>query len=162
MFHPQMLFLAGDEERNDHTIIAKTCIVSWKNVHCVVKKTCMSPKIRAHSIVDRGRLSHICVSKLNHLWFRWWLVVCLVPSHNLNHCWHVIDWIHGSKFQWNLNQNTIFIQENVFENVVCRYGSHFFQFYQFQCENPLKFHTKYLTHTLKDIIFIQHWNFKSS
>ena len=27
---------------------------------------------------------------------------------------------------------------------------------------PLKFHTKYLTHTMKDAIFIQHWNFKSS
>ena len=27
---------------------------------------------------------------------------------------------------------------------------------------PLKFHTKYFTHTLKDMIFIQHWNFKSS
>ena len=27
---------------------------------------------------------------------------------------------------------------------------------------PLKFHTKYLTHTLKDIIFIQYGNFKSS
>ena len=27
---------------------------------------------------------------------------------------------------------------------------------------PLKFHTKYLTHTLKDMIFILHWNFKSS
>ena len=27
---------------------------------------------------------------------------------------------------------------------------------------PLKFHTKYLTYTLKDTIFIQHWNFKSS
>ena len=27
---------------------------------------------------------------------------------------------------------------------------------------PLKFHTKYLTHTLKDMIFTQHWNFKSS
>ena len=27
---------------------------------------------------------------------------------------------------------------------------------------PLKLHTKYLTHTLKDITFIQHWNFKSS
>ena len=25
---------------------------------------------------------------------------------------------------------------------------------------PLKFHTKYLTHTLKDTIFIQRWNFK--
>ena len=27
---------------------------------------------------------------------------------------------------------------------------------------PLKFHPKYLTHTLKDVIFIQHRNFKSS
>ena len=27
---------------------------------------------------------------------------------------------------------------------------------------PLKFHTKYLTHALKDMLFIQHWNFKSS
>ena len=27
---------------------------------------------------------------------------------------------------------------------------------------PLKFHTIYLTHTLKDMTFIQHWNFKSS
>ena len=25
---------------------------------------------------------------------------------------------------------------------------------------PLKFHTKYLTHTLKDMTYIQHWNFK--
>ena len=27
---------------------------------------------------------------------------------------------------------------------------------------PLKLHTKYLTHTLKDMIFMQFWNFKSS
>ena len=27
---------------------------------------------------------------------------------------------------------------------------------------PLKFHTKFLTHTLKDKIFMQHWNFKYS
>ena len=27
---------------------------------------------------------------------------------------------------------------------------------------PLKFHSKYLTHTLEDMSFIQHWNFKSS
>ena len=27
---------------------------------------------------------------------------------------------------------------------------------------PLKFHTKYRTHTLKDMIFMQFWNFKSS
>ena len=44
--------------------------------------------------------------------------------------------------------------------------------YTFQCMGkifcvefqryPLKFHTKYLTHTLKDMIFVQHWNFKGS
>ena len=27
---------------------------------------------------------------------------------------------------------------------------------------PLKFHSKYLTHSLKDVTFMQHWNFKSS
>ena len=27
---------------------------------------------------------------------------------------------------------------------------------------PLKFHTKYLTHTLKHVIIMQHWNVKSS
>ena len=27
---------------------------------------------------------------------------------------------------------------------------------------PLKFHIKYLTYALKDMIFMQHWNFKSS
>ena len=27
---------------------------------------------------------------------------------------------------------------------------------------PLKFHIRYLTHTLKDMIFMQFWNFKSS
>ena len=27
---------------------------------------------------------------------------------------------------------------------------------------PLKFHTKYLNHTLKYMVFIQHWNFESS
>ena len=32
---------------------------------------------------------------------------------------------------------------------------------EFQREH-LKFHTKYLAHTLKDIIFIQSWNFKGS
>ena len=28
--------------------------------------------------------------------------------------------------------------------------------------HPLKFHPKCLTHTLKDMIFIEHWNFKTS
>ena len=41
-------------------------------------------------------------------------------------CWHIVNQNLGNKFQWNLNQNTaIFIQENEFENIVCKNGSQF-------------------------------------
>ena len=43
----------------------------------------------------------------------------LGSSHYLNQCWHVVNWTLENKFLWNLNPNSnIFIQENVFENVV--------------------------------------------
>ena len=43
----------------------------------------------------------------------------LVSSHYLNECWNIVNWTLGNKLQWNFNQNSyIFIQENVFENVV--------------------------------------------
>ena len=32
-------------------------------------------------------LSHICIGKLNHHWFRKWLVACLAPRQYLNWCW---------------------------------------------------------------------------
>ena len=47
------------------------------------------------------------------------------------------------------------------------YKNHIFQYMgmifcvEFQ-RVPLKFHTKYLTHTLKDADFIHRWKFKSS
>ena len=35
-------------------------------------------------------------------------------SHYLHHCWNILNWTLGNKFQWNFHQNTsIFIQENV-------------------------------------------------
>ena len=46
---------------------------------------------------------------------------CLAPSHNLNYCWRTVNWTHENIFQWNGNQNpTTFIEENAFENVVCK------------------------------------------
>ena len=55
----------------------------------------------------------------NHYWFRYWLVAWSVPSHYLNQCRTIVDWIPGDKLQWNLNRNLhIFIRENVFENVI--------------------------------------------
>ena len=33
----------------------------------------------------------------------------------------MVNWTPGNKFQWNLNRNLcIFIQENAFENIVCK------------------------------------------
>ena len=47
-----------------------------------------------------------------------------MPSHYLNHCWNIVNWTLGNKFQWNFNRNSnIFIQENAFENVVCEMAS---------------------------------------
>ena len=63
---------------------------------------------------------------ITHHWLRQWLVAWPVPSHYLNRCWYVVNWNLMNKHQWNLNQNSyIFIQENAFENVVCKNGGHF-------------------------------------
>ena len=63
--------------------------------------------------------THICITKLGHHWFRKWLVTSSVPSHYLNQCWIIVNWMHGNIFQWNLNHNkTLFITKSIFENVV--------------------------------------------
>ena len=85
-----------------------------------VKSTFLSKEYgHLYPLTHWGRVTHICVSKLGHHWFRQWLVAWPAPSHYLNQCWNIINWILGNKFQWNLNRNSyIFIQENAFENVV--------------------------------------------
>ena len=61
----------------------------------------------------------ICVGD-NHHCFRWFLVTWSAPSHYLNQCWNIINWILRNKLQWNFNPNAnIFIRENAFESVVC-------------------------------------------
>ena len=64
-------------------------------------------------------VTHVCVSKLCHLWFRWWFVVCTAPSHYLNKCSLIVNWTDGSKLQWNFNRNSYFSLQNAFEIVVC-------------------------------------------
>ena len=52
-----------------------------------------------------------------------WLVFP-APSHYLNQCWNIVNWILRNKPQWNFNWNSnIFIQEMAFENVVCKIAS---------------------------------------
>ena len=83
----------------------------------------MSTSMGLH-LTHWGRVRHICVIKLIHHWFRQWFIAWPAPSHYLNQCWNIVNWILGNKFQWNFHQNTtIFIQENAFENVVCKMAS---------------------------------------
>ena len=47
-----------------------------------------------------------------------WLLAYLVPSHYLNQCWHIVNWILRKKLQWNAYQNSSsFIQEDAFKNI---------------------------------------------
>ena len=64
-------------------------------------------------------MTHICINWVDHHWFRQWLVIWPAPSHYLNQCWNIVNWTLENIFKWNLKRNTyIFIQENVFENVI--------------------------------------------
>ena len=61
-------------------------------------------------------MTHICVRKLT--------IICsddgLSPSHYLNRCWNIVNWTLRNKLQCYFNRNSnIFIEEYMFENVVC-------------------------------------------
>ena len=44
-----------------------------------------------------------------------------MPSHYLNQCWNIVYSNFGNKLHWNSMQNSyIFIQENFFENAICK------------------------------------------
>ena len=88
---------------------------AFENVVCEMASTFSRPYLPL--------VPHICVSKSGQHWFSYWRVACSAPSHYLNQCWHIVNWTHWNKFQWNLNHNSIiFIQENAFEIVVCQNG----------------------------------------
>ena len=87
----------------------------------------------------------IWVSKLCHYCLRQWLIAFSSPSLHLNQCCHISDSALLNKFQWNLNLNiTILIQENTFENVVCKMAS-----ILSQCVHAL-----YLPHSL---VLVGYW-----
>ena len=62
---------------------------------------------------------NICTSVLGQHCFRQWLVACSVPSHYLNQCWFVVNWMFRNNFQWKFIRNPyIFIKKNECENTV--------------------------------------------
>ena len=62
-----------------------------------------------------------CIILFEHHWLKQWLVDYLVSSLYLYHCWLLVSWNFSNISHSNMNQNAmIFIQGNVFENIICR------------------------------------------
>ena len=50
------------------------------------------------------------------------MCLCNIYLETYSQCW-LVNWNIGNRFQWNFNQNSnISIQENPFENVVCKFA----------------------------------------
>ena len=74
---------------------------------------------RIHCVSHCDRVTHICVSKLDHHWLIWWLSPVrsqAIIGTNAG----IVNWILGIKYQLNLNQTIIFIQGHEFQNIVCK------------------------------------------
>ena len=81
------------------------------------------------------------------------------PIQYFSAWWALLAWGHFKKANELLNLRTLkFSHVNKMHIFQCMVKIFCVEFQR----EPLKFHTKYLTHTLKDAIFIQRWNFKSS
>ena len=73
-----------------------------------------------------GRVMHICVGNLTVNGSDNGLSPGRRQAINLNQCWDIINWTLRNKLQWNFNRNNhTFIQENVFESVVCEMAAIF-------------------------------------
>ena len=74
-----------------------------------------------------GRMMHICISKLTIIGSND-LACGFLPSHYLNQCCNIFN-SNGRNNLWcYLQKNSyIFIQENAFENVVCKVAAILFQ-----------------------------------
>ena len=82
-------------------------------------KLCLYKGIEKLSLTHWGQVMHIYVSKLTIIS----LNNGLLPGwcDYLNQCWNIVNLNLRNKFQWNLRLNSyIFIQENAFENGVCK------------------------------------------
>ena len=100
-----------------------------------------------------------------------WKPPCFINGDNChqNHSLALSQWCHHDGCTWPGGRF-----KNIYEllNQRALKFSYVNKIHIFQCMGkifcvefqryPLKFHTKYLTHTLKDMIFMQFWNFKSS
>ena len=95
-----------------------TSYSSKKNIH--IFSMVLARRQNANELYSRYWYSFNCFCSYWYLYVGlMWLVAWPAPSHYLNQCWNIVNWILGNRIQCILNRNSyIFIQENAFENVV--------------------------------------------
>ena len=67
-----------------------------------------------------GRVTHFCIGNQGHHCLRYWLVNWLVQSHYLNQGKNIEIGPLGTNCNKISIKNLVFINENVFENLICK------------------------------------------
>ena len=81
----------------------------------------MKVKFNVLTLTYLPLVSHICVIESSQYCFRKRLVAYSAPSHYLNQCWLIVNWISRNIFQIIFNQNSIILIQGIEnENVVCQ------------------------------------------
>ena len=61
------------------------------------------------------QVSHICVNKLDHHWFRQWLVACSAPNRYLNQCWLSVAPSGGSFYDFESKCHNFYPWKSIWE-----------------------------------------------
>ena len=105
--------------------------LKWKNLILVIwyyMKGAVGVVHLTRILNLKGQVTHIYVNELCHNWFRSWLVARLETNHYLNQYKVTVNWAVRNKIQRYFKQSwKKIIQENTFENVVCKMATNLVQ-----------------------------------
>ena len=71
--------------------------ISCMEIHIKKSSARWRPFVQVFQCITHwGQVTHTRISKLEHIWFRYWLVAWSAPSHCLNQCWNIVNWTLGN------------------------------------------------------------------
>ena len=96
------MFVAYGENGKYFCFLTQIQYFNWK-LHIVTFSRCWTSSLSTSEqhLTRWDRVTHICVSKLSHRWYRQWLVACSAPSDYLTQCSLIVKWTFREKLQWN-------------------------------------------------------------
>ena len=93
------LLFIGPLGTNFSEILIEILTFSFKKMHLKLSSAKRRPFCPGLNVLTHwGQIMHLCISRLGHHWFTVLLDICLAPSHYLNQCRIIVDWITGNVF----------------------------------------------------------------